>query len=114
MADEEVDSTTKIAFAAAIVLTLIGVAIDSGAIAWILAPFVLGLLFFVMSKVRLLYALLGVMFISLVIENRNEAPAAGRYASPFFDLGVLLMVHLNQPTGISWLSVSGTDMFLIF
>jgi hypothetical protein len=114
MADESVDFTAKVALAAAIVLALTAAVVDSGDFAWLAGPTVMLLIFFVMSRVRLLYSLLGVMFISLTLENPNEAPAAGMYQTWLFKLGVLMMVHLNQSTGISWLSVSGTDMMLLF
>ena len=114
MADQKVDSTTKLALVAAVVLALSAALIDSGMVAWVIGPLCLLLSFYVMSRVRLLYALLGVMFISLTIENRQEAPAAGKWQSPFIHLGTLMMVHLNQMTGIGWMSFSGTDVMLIF
>ena len=114
MADQQVDPATKAALAVAVGLAIAAALIDSGAVAWVIGPVVMLLAFFVMTRVPLLYALLGVMFISLTIENRQEAPAAGRWQSPLFHLGTLMMVHLNQMTGISWMAFSGTDLMLIF
>jgi hypothetical protein len=112
--DDEVDGSAKAALTLAIVLTSVALILANGMVAWVVGLLVVLLIFFALSRVRLLYGLLAIMFVSLTIENPSEAPAAGYWQSPLFPLGVLLMVHLNKPTGLSFLSVSGMDLFLIF
>ena len=114
MHDEPTDATAKGALAAAALLTTIAVWIGTGGIAWALAPIAFALVMFAMSRVPLRQSLMGVMFFTLTLENPAEAPAGGMYRSPLFDLGKLMLTHMNLTTGVSWMSISGMDVLLIF
>jgi hypothetical protein len=113
-ADEEVDAPTKLAFGIGLLLVLVCVAVDNRSFTWVVGSVAVMLFLYVLSRVRLLYGLLGIMYFSLTLENANDAPAAGLWKSPFFMLGFVFMVHLNMSTGISFLSISGADALLIF
>lgn len=106
------DSSAKGAFLIAILLILVGVAIDDGTVAWLLAPFVLTLLVYAMAKVPLRSSLLVLMFVAFTIENPSEMPGAGHFETPFFNFGKLMMVHLKKTTGLNFLVVSGMEMFI--
>lgn len=114
MAESKVDSLTKGVFVLAVAMAVGAVLLDDATVGWVVGPTVLLMLCFVMSRVPLLYSLLGVMFCSLVLENPSEAPAAGMWQSPLYILGGLMLTHLNQTTQVSWMSCSGTDLLLIF
>jgi hypothetical protein len=112
-ADDEVDPLSKLAFALGLLLVLVCVAVADLKFTWVVGPIAAVLFLIVLSRVRLLYGLLGIMYFSLTLENANDAPAAGMWRSPFFMVGFVFMVHLNMSTGISFLSFSGADAMLI-
>jgi hypothetical protein len=114
VAEARVDPAAKLALAAAVVLTLLGAVIGSAGLAWLIAPLVFALACFAMSRVPLRHSLLTLMLCALVLENPNEVPAYGVWQSPLYMVGALVMVHLNQNTGVSWMSISGLDAMLLF
>jgi len=58
-------------------------------------------------------SLLVLTFLALTLENPTDIPAAGRWQSPFFILGSLMLMHLNNTTGVGFLVFSGMDVILI-
>ena len=113
MADAEIGSDVKGAFALAVVLALIGLVIDDGTAGWLLAIIALPLLFYAMAKAPLRASLLVLMFCALTLENPSEMPASGLWRSPFFMLGALMLTHLKQTIGGSFF-FSGMDLMLAF
>src|SRR4051812_2062925 len=97
----------------AVVLTLGAIASDSAIIGWLVAPFVLAALFYVMNNVPLRTSLLTLTFFALTLENPTDIPAAGRWQSPLFVIGSLMLMHLNNTTGLGFLVFSGMDVILV-
>jgi hypothetical protein len=114
MHDQPTDATTKAALVVAALLTLVAVFLENGSVAWALAPIAFLLVMFAMSRVPLRQSLMGVMFFTLTLENQAESPAGGMYRSPLFNLGKLMLTHMNLTTGVTWMSISGMDVLLIF
>ncbi len=97
----------------AVVLTCGAIASDSAIVGWLVAPFVIAALFYVMNKVPLRTSLLTLTFFALTLENPTDIPAAGRWQSPLFILGSLMLMHLNNTTGLGFLVFSGMDVILV-
>ncbi|HET9959352.1 MAG TPA: hypothetical protein VFQ61_32905 [Polyangiaceae bacterium] len=114
MASSRLGASEKAAVAIAVVLTLVAVAIDNAAVGWLLGVPITLLLFWFATRVPVIYSLVGVMFCAFSLENPSEATASGQWRSPLYVVGALLLAHMNQVTGVSFMSISGTDMFLIF
>lgn len=111
MADAKLGADVKLTFGLAVVLTLIGLAIDNGAVGWLIALMVLPLLFYAMSRAPLRSSLFVLMFCALTLENPSEMPASGQWKSPLFMLGSLMLTHLKQTIGGSFF-FSGMDLML--
>ena len=111
MADAKLGADVKLTFGLAIVLTLLGLAIDNGVIGWILALIVLPLLIYAMANAPLRSSLLVLMFCALTLENPSEMPASGQWKSPLYMLGSLMLTHLKQTIGGSFF-FSGMDIML--
>ena len=112
MSEAKAGADAKAAFGLALGLAVIGALIDSGAIGWLLAPIVLMLSWFAMSRAPLRSSLLVLTFFAFALENPSEMPAAGAWESPFFSLGALMLQHLNRATGVGALFFSGMDVML--
>src|SRR6187551_2316902 len=111
MADAKLGADVKLTFGLAVVLTLIGLAIDNGAVGWLIALIVLPLLIYAMANAPLRSSLLVLMFCALTLENPSEMPASGQWQSPLFMLGSLMLTHLKQTIGGSFF-FSGMDIML--
>jgi len=111
MADAKLGADVKLTFGLAVVLSLIGIAIDNGAVGWLIALIVLPLLIYAMANAPLRSSLLVLMFCALTLENPSEMPAAGQWQSPLFMLGSLMLTHLKQTIGGSFF-FSGMDIML--
>src|SRR5260221_2817790 len=92
------------AFITAVVLTLIGLGADDWGVSAIIIPLVFLLIVYVMTQVPVRVSLLALMFCALTLENPSEIPAVGRWKSPFYPVGEILLAHLNIATGIQALS----------
>jgi hypothetical protein len=114
MAEVQGAMVAKVALFMAILLVLLGVAIDNANVGWLLAAPVTVLVFFAMSRVPLRYSLLGIMFCVFTLENPNEVPANGVWRSPIYVVGAMMLTHLNQTTNVSWMAFSGVDVLLLF
>ena len=97
----------------AVLLALGAVWVDSGAVAWMVAPLVILLAVYSMARSPLRYSLAGLAFLALVLENPSELPAYGQWQSPIYPIGMLMMMHLNNSTGVKALFFSGMDIFLV-
>jgi hypothetical protein len=112
MKEAKLDSSAKAAFGVAVVLTVLASAIDSGALGWIVAPFVLLLLWYAMAKVPLRISLFVLMFCGLTLENPSEQPAVGLWKSPLWGFASLMMMHLKNTIG-GGIPFSGMDLMLV-
>jgi len=113
MASKGLDSGALGMFWTAIGLMFIALVIDTEAVGWLVAPFVLGLLIMAMTKVPLRASLLTLMFCVLTLDNPAEGFASGRWESPLHEIGGLLMNHINTRTGVKPLFMSGLDILLV-
>lgn len=113
MSGTRIDGSAKLAFGLAVSLAVIATWADSAPLGWVLGPIVVLLSWFAMSKVPMRTTLLVLMFFAFVLENPNEAPAAGAWKSPFFMFGAFMFMHLNRSTGIGFLMFSGMELMLI-
>lgn len=112
MNEARLGTDIKAAFVAALVLIAGLALIDSGPLAWLMAPVVLGLIFYAMAKAPARSSLLVITFFALTLENPNELPASGAWRSPFWSVGSIVMNHMNRQTGVSALFFSGMDVLL--
>src|SRR5260221_11024197 len=101
------------AFALTILLILVGVVAGDATVGLGIGAVVALLAIYMMSKAPLRTSLMVLTFCGLTLENPAELPAAGLYKSPFFMVGAAMLNHLNNATGIRWLSFSGMDIALV-
>jgi len=113
MASKGVGNAAVAPFGAALGLMALALLIDTEAVGWIVAPFVILLLVVAMTKVPLRVSLLTLMFCVLTFENPAEAFANGRWKSPIYEIGGLLLNHINTRTGVKPLFMSGLDILLV-
>lgn len=111
MKGTELPPGVKPAFVTAMVLSFGAAIIDSAAVGWLVAPFVIGLSLFAMAKAPLRSSLLVLMFLGLTLENPSENPGFGAWHSPWFGLGALMLMHLKNTIG-GGLFFSGMDVCL--
>ncbi|HET7543379.1 MAG TPA: hypothetical protein VFK05_26075 [Polyangiaceae bacterium] len=100
-------------FWSAVVLMALALVIDTEAVGWLVAPFVLILLILAMTRVPLRTSLLTLMFCVYTFDNPAEGFADGRWKSPVHEVGALLMNHINTRTGVKPLFMSGLDILLV-
>jgi hypothetical protein len=60
------------------------------------------------------WPLLATTFLALTLENPSDTPACGQWKSPFYEVGAVLLVHLNVTLGHKSLAFSGLDLVLAF
>jgi hypothetical protein len=97
-----------------VVLTVVCVVAGDGNLMLALAPaFALGA-GYALWKVPLRWPLLVTTFLAITLENPSDQPACGQWKSPFYDLGALLLVHLNVSLPYKWLFFSGLDVVLAY
>jgi hypothetical protein len=113
MASKGVSNAGLAPFGAAVALMALALLIDTEAVGWLVAPFVIALLIVAMTKVPLRSSLLTLMFCVLTFENPAESFANGRWQSPIYELGGLLLNHINTRTGVKVLFMSGLDIMLV-
>jgi hypothetical protein len=106
-------SDAKAAFGAALGIAIVVTLIGNGALAWMSVPVVLCLAWLAMSRAPVRSSLFVLMFLAFTLENPSEAPASGKYKSPLFLLGSVVLEHLNRLTSIKPLFFSGMDIFLV-
>ena len=57
--------------------------------------------------------LLATTFLAITLENPADAPAAGQWKSPLYEVGEALLVHLNLTLPVKALIFSGLDVMLL-
>jgi hypothetical protein len=95
-------------------LTLVLLIVGDGNIGMAIAPLALTLLVLVVVRTPLRVSLLVLGFLCLTLENPSEAPAAGKWKSPLYVVGALLLEHLNNTIPVKALFFSGLDLALVF
>ncbi|HYQ44911.1 MAG TPA: O-antigen ligase family protein [Polyangiaceae bacterium] len=113
MASKGLDSGAVGMFWGAMTLMALALLIDTEAVGWLVAPFVLVLLIVAMTRVPLRASLLTLMFFVLTLDNPAEGFASGRWKSPVHEIGGLLLNHINTRTGVKALFMSGQDILLV-
>jgi hypothetical protein len=71
-------------------------------LAWLVATWML----------PLRWPLLVTTFLALTLENPSDMPACGQWKSPLYEVGAVLLVHLNVTLGRKALIFSGLDLML--
>jgi hypothetical protein len=112
MAEARLGGDVKAVFAVSASLMVVAALIDSGAVAWLLAPIILAGLVFCAVRAPLRHSLMTLMFFGLTLDNPVDRFAGGLYLSPFFKIGAALFDHLNNLTGIKAMFFSGSDIIL--
>jgi hypothetical protein len=113
VADQPIATDAKAAAAVGIGLAVVATLLDEGTVGWLLSPVILGSIIYAMARIPLRYSLMAMMFAALVLENPSDQPGAGVYHSPLFQLGALLMMHLNNTLGPRFLIMSGMDILIV-
>ena len=117
MAERRLGGGALAATGLAVALTLLGVLVGESMLSVLLTPLVLMLLIAAMVQIPLRYSLMGLMFLAFTLENPAEQPADGRWKSPFFDVGGILLNHMNTVdrslTFTSGIFFSGMDICLV-
>jgi hypothetical protein len=73
-----------------------------------------GLLFLLMlGRMPLRWPVLVMVFCGITLENPGDAPAEGKWKSPLYPLGALLMAQLKQTIPVGALVITGIDVLLI-
>jgi|HubBroStandDraft_1064217.scaffolds.fasta_scaffold00517_11 O-antigen ligase len=65
-------------------------------------------------KAPLRWSLLVTTFFVLTLENPSDTPACGQWKSPFYDVGAVMLVHLNVTFPYKPLVFSGLDVVLAY
>jgi hypothetical protein len=109
---EKVPPDAKLAFVVMLILASTAAFLDVGVIGWLVAPICILLGWFAIFRSPLRATMLTLMFFALVLENPSEGPAAGRWKSPFFTVGALLLTHFKTVIGGFWF-FGGLDLMLL-
>jgi hypothetical protein len=65
-------------------------------------------------KLPFRWPLLVTTFLALTLENPSDVPACGQWKSPLYDVGAVLLVHLNVTLPYKALFFSGLDLILVY
>jgi hypothetical protein len=114
MAEASLGSDVKGALAVAGFFTLCAVAVGDDTVSMLLTPLIALPVLYALFKAPLRHSMYATMFLAMVLENPAENPACGKWKSPFYGLGALLLTHINKTADIPVLgSMSGIDVILI-
>ncbi len=102
----------KTAFIVAMVLVVIASLVNTAAVSWLLAPFIILLAVFAILRARVADTMLVLMFFALVLENPSERPAAGFWETPFYLFGALILIHIKNVIDLP-IPIGGMDMMLL-
>jgi O-antigen ligase len=97
-----------------VALTLFSIVASDGDPVWAILPTVLVGVAVAAWKAPLRWSLLVVTFLALTLENPSDTPACGQWKSPLYDVGALLLVHLNVTLPCKALAFSGLDLILVY
>jgi hypothetical protein len=85
----------------------------NGDITLTLLPFGLAAVVLAAAVVPLRYSMLALGFLALTLENPTEIPADGKWRSPLYTVGALMLAHINLTIPIKALIFSGLDLALV-
>jgi hypothetical protein len=106
--------TLPILFLSIVGLTVACVVLGDGDLILALTPaLVIGGLY-AAWKVPLRWSVLVMTFLALTLENPSDMPACGQWKSPLYDVGAVLLVHLNVTLPFKGLVFSGFDVILVY
>jgi hypothetical protein len=109
--EQQVPGDAKLAFTTLLILGSLASFIDNGVIGWIIGPICLLLAWFCIFRAPLRNTMLVLIMAGLMLENPSEGPASSKFATPWFSMGALMLVHLKAIIG-GWMFFSGMVVFL--
>src|SRR5579859_2717949 len=110
--EQGVSSDVKAVALLVAAITVVAALIGEEVVSMLFSPvIVLGILY-MLVKAPLRTSLLALVFLGLTLENPAEMPANGHFKSPFFNVGGLLLTHINTVVKIP-LPVSGMEIMLV-
>jgi hypothetical protein len=112
--NDQVPGLAKVAFTVAVVTTVLALAVGQEAFSFVVSPIVIVAILIAMWMAPMRHSLMALMFCALTLENPEEGFAAHAWQSPLFPLGAAVLTHLNNTTGMRWMSFSGLDVMLIW
>lgn len=95
------------------VLTVVGLTRGDGSIGLAFAPALCLAALGAIAILPLRYPTLALTFFVLTLENPSEVPAAGQWKSPIYDVGAVLLAHMNVTFPHKILIFSGVDVVLV-
>src|SRR5580658_10305907 len=101
-------------FVLLVALTVTCIVVGDGSIDLALVPSLILGAAVVAWKVPLRWPLLVTTFLALTLENPSDTPACGQWKSPFYDVGAVMLVHLNVTFPYKPLVFSGLDVVLAY
>ena len=104
----------SISFLVLVGLTVACLVVGNGDMTLALAPSVVLAALYAAWKLPLRWPLLVTTFLALTLENPSDMPACGQWKSPFYDIGAVLLVHLNVTLPYKALFFSGFDVVLVY
>jgi O-Antigen ligase len=94
-------------------LTLVLILAGNGSVGLALTPLALTLVVLLAVRAPLRHSLLVLGVLCLTLENPSDAPAAGLWRSPLYEVGEVLLSHLNLTIPVKALFFSGLDLALL-
>ncbi len=104
----------SIALLALVGLTVACLVVGNGDMTVALTPALVLAAVYAAWKLPLRWPLLVTTFLALTLENPSDQPACGQWKSPFYDIGAILLVHLNVTLPYKALLFSGFDVVLVY
>lgn len=95
-------------------LTVLLLVVGNGNPALAVLPTLVFAVLYAIWKLPLRYPLLILTFLALTLENPGDDPASGAWKSPLYNVGAVLMVHLNVTFDHKWMMFSGLDVILVY
>src|SRR5580658_8883750 len=97
-----------------VVATVASIIVGNGNVLVAVAPVVIFGVLYAAWKTPLRWSLLTTTFLALTLENPSDLPACGQWKSPFYDVGAVMLVHLNVTLPYKPLVFSGLDVVLAY
>jgi O-antigen ligase len=97
-----------------VALTVACVLLGNGDLILALTPAVAFGALYAAWRAPLRWSLLATTFFVLTLENPSDLPACGQWKSPFYDVGAVMLVHLNVTLPYKSLVFSGLDVVLAY
>jgi O-antigen ligase len=117
MRDDRLGADVRIALAAALLLTAVGLAIGDTTAGIFFTIVVFLLVVYMMFRVPLRHSMLALMFLALALPNPADCTPSDKWDPPFYTLGAIVLNHLNTVdrnyAALSWCSFSGIDVLIV-